>query len=385
MFAISEQPISTDYRQPRILVVDDDITNRILLENVLERFYAVLSVDSGHAALEVLASESFDTVLLDIMMPGLNGLQTLERIRATPHTASLPVIMVSALADSTDVVKGLKLGANDYITKPIDVNITLARVKTQITLKRLLDEREHSITQLNTAQEIRDRLFRVATHDLKNPLANIRMAEHVLREAVSHNALANQIMDTVMLSVDAMQSVIDDFLDVMVLQSGKMGLKPECVDLGKVVHNTVLQYQLAAERKDITINLNNVDGMIRADYSRMLQVVSNLISNAVKYSPAGSTVSIWTEHLGDRVRLSIADQGPGIPPKERHLMYTEFGKLTPRPTGQENSTGLGLWIVKHLVEIMGGKIDAEFPPDGGSIFWVELPTGVDDEDFLARF
>jgi signal transduction histidine kinase len=358
-----------------VLIVDDDPASRILLENVVSRHYRATLVDSGEAALRILAAREFDVILLDIMMPGMNGLEVLKLLRENETTSNLPVILVSALADSQDVVRGLQMGASDYVTKPIDVNVILARLKTQLTLKQLVDEREHMIVELQNLEEIRNRLFRVASHDLKNPLANIRMAEFVLRDAINGDELASQVMDTVMLSVDAMQEVINDFMDVVVMKSGHLEMRMEAVEMEPLVCNIVMQYSLAAGSKDIEVDLGELTGQVWADPARLTQVVGNLVSNAIKYSPQRTRVAVWLDSSGpETMRLNVADQGPGIPAGERHLLFTEFGKLTPRPTGQENSTGLGLWIVKSLVNMMGGAVGVDFPPDGGTVFWIELAT-----------
>jgi two-component system, sensor histidine kinase and response regulator len=357
----------------RVLIVDDDTTSRYLLGQILQEHYQIINAMDGAEALDVLNTQAIDVVLLDIMMPVMNGFEVLERIRSQDSTTNIPVIMVTAKHGSADIVRALNLGANDYITKPIDINMVLARVKTQVTVKRLIDEREQAIVRLRSVQEMRDRLFRVAAHDLKNPLANIRMVEYMLHDLVPEDETVSKVMETFQLSLDAMEQVLADFLDVVVLQSGKLDLKTRCLALDAVIYNQVLQYSVHAQQKTIELRLGDVSGAALADESRLGQVVSNLVSNAIKYSPRGTTVSIWTEAAGNFVRLNVADQGPGIPEAERYLLFTEFGKLTTRPTAQESSTGLGLWIVKNLVELMGGMVGVDCPPDGGSIFWIELP------------
>jgi len=365
--------IALETKQSHVLVVDDDEDNLTLLTHILNRHHRVSTTTSGQDALDLIKSGQYDAVLLDVMMPGMNGIDVLRHIRDDSTLDSLPVIMVSALSDSKNIVESLKVGANDYITKPIDVNVTLARLQTQIKLKRLQDEREKAIHDLETVQAMRDRLFRVATHDLKNPLANIRMAEFVLRESVADDPVAAQTMQTVSASLDTMQEVIEDFMDVVVLQSGKIDLKMECVDVGKVIYNAALQYSVSADKKQINVDIADSSAKVIADIGRLTQVIGNLLSNALKYSDPQTTVRIWTEEHDGHVRVLISDEGPGIPGDERNLLYTEFGKLSPRPTGQESSTGLGLWIVKNLIELMNGTVGAIFPPGGGSVFWVELP------------
>jgi signal transduction histidine kinase len=358
----------------RILIVDDEEFNCLLLERVLKSSHQVTTVFDGKAALEILHQETFDVVLLDIMMPVISGLDVLDTIRNTPEMSDLPVILVSALSDIEDVVRGLQMGANDYLAKPVDIDILSARVNTQIMLKRLLDERKHTIAELQATQEMKDRLLRMASHDLKAPLANIRMAEFLLRDVIGDDTEGNDILDMVMTTVSSMQDVIEDFLDTAPLRNGQIELRLEDTAVEPAVMNVKQQFNLAANNKNIHIEVGNLPGRVLADPTRLNQVITNLVSNAIKYSPSDTVVSLWSEHLGDQVRINVADQGPGIPANERHKLFTEFGKLTPRPTANESSTGLGLWNVKQLILLHNGQVGVDCPPDGGSVFWVNLPV-----------
>jgi signal transduction histidine kinase len=136
----------------------------------------------------------------------------------------------------------------------------------------------------------------------------------------------------------------------------------------------VSQYALTASEKGIALDSLPTDARVCADIERLSQALANLVSNALKYSPPGATVTLWAENVYDRVRVCVADQGPGIPAGERNRLFTQFGKLSTRPTKGESSTGLGLWIVKHLIQLQNGTVGVECPAEGGSIFWVELPA-----------
>jgi two-component system, sensor histidine kinase and response regulator len=144
------------------------------------------------------------------------------------------------------------------------------------------------------------------------------------------------------------------------------------IQLSDVIEHVTMQYELAAEKKGIALKIDSTQGQVIGDSARMNQVIGNLLSNAIKYSPIDSEVRIWTEKRGDKIRLSIADKGKGVPELERHLLFTEFSKLSTRPTAGEGSTGLGLWIVRHLMELQGGEAGADFPAEGGSVFWIEM-------------
>lgn len=358
---------------PAILIVDDAASNRQLLTSMFEAHYRVNECGSGQDALDMLKTELFDVVILDIMMPGMNGLDVLKKIRARQETHDLPVILISAMSDSRDVVRGLKMGANDYITKPIDVNIVMARVSTQITLKHLLDERKATITEMERAHEMRERLFMMASHDLKGPLANIRMSEYLLRAHSKDNPKALTVLDNMLMTVTTMQNVIEDFLDKAVLDSGQLNLAIDCVPVERVLWDTTMQYNLLALKKSITLEMGEMVGAVKADEARLRQILSNMLTNAIKFSPPGSTVRLWSAVKESMVRIYVSDEGPGVPTDERDRLFTEFGRLSTQPTGGESSTGLGLWIVKRLVDMHAGQVGAEFPGEGGAVFWVSLP------------
>jgi signal transduction histidine kinase len=366
--------MSAQIAAPLLLVVDDEPANLALMQRVFQPPYRLMGVTGGQEALDLLAQAPFDLVMLDIMMPGMDGLQTLSHIRSKAGTADLPVILVSALSEVEDIVRGLKMGANDYVTKPVEIDLMLARIETQLKLKQLQDERKRHIAELQAAHEMKDRFLQMAAHDLKGPLGNIGMAQFLLRKLLANHAEGLQLLDLIENVVENMEIVIKDFLDTAALQSGKMDLRLENVVVQDLILDHVQQYQFVAEKKQIELRVPAVPGVICADRQRTAQVLNNLISNAIKYTPRGSAVTIWAEQCARSVHILVADQGPGIPAEERDHLFTQFGKLSTRPTEGENSTGLGLWIVKHLVTMQNGQVGVECPPEGGSIFWIALPA-----------
>jgi signal transduction histidine kinase len=316
----------------------------------------------------------FDLVLLDIMMPQMDGLQVLQHIRSNPKTADLPVILISALAEGQQIARGLECGANDYVTKPIDMDVTLARVQTQIALKQLQDERKQTIAELKAVHEMKDRLLRMASHDLKGPLTNIRLATLLLKGASECVPDGAELLEAVEASVETMQNVIEDFLDNAAAQTGTLDMHFECLDLDLLVEEVLAEHKVNAVRKNITLQTRDITGKIYADLARFRQVLSNLVSNAVKYTLPDTQVTLWAEWTKTHATIYVADQGEGIPANEQDKLFTQFGKLTPRPTGGESSTGLGLWIVKHLVTLQNGEVGFIAPPEGGSTFWIKIPA-----------
>jgi len=369
----------------RLLVVDDDATNRSALKSLMGGEYTVISAGNGHEALEYLNQDEFDLVLLDVMMPGLGGFEVLEIIRSAPHLMDLPVILISGRTDTALVVRGLELGANDYLSKPINPQIARARIKTQVSLKRMADERKRAMQEYKAVQDMKDRLVQVASHDLKVPLSNLRTAQYLLREIMQGKTDVEAILDNISLTLDGMQGIIEDFLESAALPSRPLDLRLDCVEVEEVLRDVAEQFFFPASAKQISLLLGDTKGIVLADSRRLNQIISNLVSNAIKYSPANSVVTISSEPTSETissaegeftsplVRILVSDQGPGIPSDERNLLFEPFSKLSNRPTAGESSTGLGLWIVKHLAMLQNGQVGVECPPEGGSIFWVSLP------------
>jgi signal transduction histidine kinase len=276
------------------------------------------------------------------------------------------------MSDAKDVAQGLEIGANDYITKPIDPDVTGARVQTQIALKQLQDDRKKVIHELQTAQAMKDDLLRIASHDLKGPLMNVQLVSSLFRRVEDKFPASKDWLDALEASVATMQTVIEDFLDTAAANTSHIDVKLEPVSVHKIVDNLITLYQAHAEKKDIRIEAHDYDGYIQADAARFQQALGNLVSNAVKYSPLHTTIHIWMIREGDSVHICVGDEGPGIPLDERSRLFTQFGKLSTRPTDGEHSTGLGLWIVKQMINLQGGEVGVDCPPEGGSVFWVQM-------------
>ena len=374
MQAMLRQSQALDRTRPRLLVVDDDAVNRALLQRIFENEYAIVCAANGMQALECLDQDSFDIVLLDLMMPGIDGFEVLDRIRQNPALADLPVIIISAKSDNSDVVHGLEMGAHDYIAKPIHIDIVRARVQTQLTLKRLSDEHKRTIEELRVAQQMQDNFYRIVSHDLKGPLTNLRMAHFLLQDIIGEDEQFRTILNNVELSLDEMHDMIRVFLDVMMLQPGRIQVELDCLGVGEVLQNVVNQNRLTAENKRIHLHLEPSDLHVLADNRLIHQMIGNLVSNAIKFSPSDSVVTLWADSDGEWLRMYVADQGPGIPPDESDKLFEMFSRLSTRPTGSESSTRLGLWIVKQLTEAQNGHVGFDTPLDGGSIFWIDLPA-----------
>jgi two-component system sensor histidine kinase/response regulator len=363
-----------------VLIVDDSDQVRALLKRVLEdEGHHVKIASNGVEALSVVSEEVPDLVLLDVMMPVMDGLSTLRRLRSETSTTELPVIMVTALDTVDQVVRGLEMGANDYLTKPIQIEVLMARVRTQLKLKRLQDQRLQDIKSLRELDVLKDKFLQIAAHDLRNPLANITLGLEwlgVLDVGTTGQAEKyTDIMGMMRSATGMMKSIVNDYLALQALRAGTVRLKIAPTNVNDVIRETVGQFEAYIERKRIKVDFDFDRNLpiCQTDPRHLSQIVSNLISNAVKFSPEGSEVHIRTRVRTDTVRIEVQDTGPGILEEEMPLLFKEFARLSNYPTGGEHSSGVGLAIVKHLVGLHGGRVGAESKSGEGSTFWFELP------------
>lgn len=350
----------------RLLVVDDASGIRDVLAIKLEREgYGVAIVERVQQARVAIAAGGLDLVLLDIRLPDGSGLELLKHIRAAHGPLDLPVIIISGLDQAGDVVQALRDGANDYVTKPFDLAIVLARIRTQLTLRRL--------------KQAYDRFLRVASHDLKRPLALILdVAGQLHAQYPVGTALDADAHDALALLTESgrfMQHIIGDFLELGAMREGRLQLSRLPTDLGASVRQAVARNTSYAQSKGISLHMQFETALphILADDLRIMQVLENLIGNAVKFCPRGAEIVVRTRREDRSLLCEVIDSGPGIADDEMPKLFTEYAQLRNRPTGGEQSTGLGLAISRELVRLHGGEIGARNNPAGGSTFWFRLP------------
>jgi two-component system, sensor histidine kinase and response regulator len=357
--------------KPCLLIVDDEQANRDILKRTF-RDCGILEAEDSQEALAYLASESIDVVLLDIMMPGVSGLDLLPLIRQTRSLSELPIILISALDASEIIASGLLAGANDYITKPIDIDVVRARVQTQIQLRQYALDRQILINRLQAVNTMKERLMLMASHDLKNPLQNLSLTNSLIRDTVGDDPELKPLLDIAGASIQNMLSVIQQQLDMNVGTTQTLYLK--AVDIDKVFKQVADQYTSIAAQKDIHLEPVFAGAAVQADQYRLVQILNNMVSNAIKYSPRETTVMLYAHFEGNLCYICVRDQGPGIPIEERDSLFEQFQRGSNLPTAGESSTGLGLWIVREMAEQQQGAVGVECPDEGGSIFWVRLPV-----------
>lgn len=364
-----------DGKANRIMVVAANRNDRSRIEQLLGAEYE-LSISANVVSALDMAGRSPDIDLMLVAGP-LNDVSESELLGAIQQSSAilpLPVIFVAEAASPEAVASALESGAADYIAGAYADEVLLARIRSRLAEKALIESLETCIAELTETEELRMRLFRMASHDLKSPLNNIRIAEGILRLAAAESGEVAHALDTIGLMVDNMSDIIGNFLDMMEVQTGKLELTIKPVNLRDVQTNVVNQYRFAAKKKNISLELGATDGWVLADPQRLVQALANLVSNAIKFSLNDSKVTISSARRKGCGVIIVADDGPGIPSVERDNLFKEYGRLSTRPTGGESSSGLGLWIVKQLMYAQNGSVGAEFPENGGSRFWISLPA-----------
>ncbi|MDQ6975457.1 MAG: hybrid sensor histidine kinase/response regulator [Mariprofundaceae bacterium] len=382
-----------------VLLVDD----QLIIHEAIRRCLAdqpnlvLHCCDDGSKALKIAEELKPHVILQDLVMPDVNGLMLVQYYRVNPATRDVPIIVLSSKEESEIKAKAFALGANDYIVKLPDQTELLARLqyhakayenlqqrakvfhqlkdnqKILVKLNRQLEEEQKELKKLN---EIKNRFLSIAAHDLRNPLSAIRCFAEFLTEPDmgSLNKEQRDLVDNIATTSNAMLTLVNDLLDVSVIESGRLKLKLGEHDMPHLIKNVVHLNHIIAQRKHITVSFDAMVDQANQvfDPERFRQVVDNLISNAIKYSPSYTTVYVRLRIAKERIQLQVKDEGPGIPEDEQGKLFQPFGKTSVQATAGEKSTGLGLALSKRMIEAHGGDIRVESTPGAGSSFIVEL-------------
>ncbi len=363
-------------REIKVLMVDDHPANiNVAAKNLKSLGMQVIVSTTGRESIQLAKEEKPDLILLDIMMPEMDGYRVCRELQSMPETMSIPVIFLTAKDETDDIILGLETGAVDYITKPFNTSELVARVKNHLKIKFYRDEIEQKNNELLRMSKDRNEFFSIAVHDLKNPLFNISMAAKYIRDNEIPLEEAKDFSNDIVLSSDRMLELITNLLDLNALEQGKVKLTFEPVHIGNIALEAIINFNDQAKSKKIKLNYNSSASqeIALADKMACNQIIDNLLSNAIKYSPPGKNVFIKLSSSDEFVRFEIRDEGQGLTEEDLKRVFQKFAKLSAKPTGNEHSTGLGLSIVKKYVESMDGKVWVESEYGHGAIFIFELP------------
>jgi signal transduction histidine kinase len=362
--------------QPTILVVDDIPENVELLEAYLvPEKYRVLTAYSGVEALEKAQETPPDIVLLDVMMPQMDGFEVCRTLKNDPKTQFVPVVMVTALKEREDKIKGIEAGADDFLTKPIDRVELLTRIKSLIRVKFLHDDLEKSYVELQELQNVKERLTQMIVHDLKNPLTGVKANIEIV--GMDDLGETRECLEAAQRSCDLLFNMIQDLLDISKMEEGKLILIRETLDLVDIVSPAVRDAAVPAraEDKDVVFELPGHLAPVSLDRDLIYRTLANLLQNAIKHSGRGGVIKVRASNTDDRMRIEVEDKGHGIPSDFKDKIFEKFGQVESR---QRTGSGLGLTFCKMAVEAHDGEIWVESIEGEGSTFIFELPLNAPD-------
>jgi len=371
-----------------ILIVDDVEVNRQLLhDQVLTLGHRPVMAVGGWEALAQFETCPPDLVLLDMLMPGMDGLEVLRRLKANPEWRHVPVVIISAVDAQDAVVRCIEEGAEDYLTKPFHAVMLRARISSCLLRKRNRDEEQRihrqllkSHQDLQAAEADRDALVHMIVHDLKNTLTCV--AGHmqlVMENTGSAESLPPGLEDglrEMRRSADEMEEMVADILDVSRLEHGKLQPELAPVSLAELLNESANRVRPLAEseRKHVQVNLDAPGIAVRADSSLLRRILLNLTDNAVKHTPVGSQVTLAATRRNGCVQVRVEDNGHGVPASQREAVFEKYAQVGSRKSGGRRGSGLGLPFCRLATEAQGGRIFLEPRESEGAVFVVELPA-----------
>lgn len=362
--------------QETILIVDDNKPARDLIAQYLKLTdYKIITAANGQQALQTMQTHPTDLVILDILMPGMNGYEVLQHMRETRALRDIPVVITSAVGEIHSVVRSLELGAEDYLYKPINRSLLLARVQNTLEKQRL--RRDHLRT-LEDANSLKDQFVRTISHEMKNPLALISgYVELLIEDNVVPEGQPQDFLISIRKYANQMHTLVQDLLDLSKIH---MTLSLEQADINALLTTCVDDLRLLAEQKNINIHIDIAPDPIicQVDALRIERVFNNLISNAIKYTPENGQIEIRNTLANNdanspAVIIAISDNGLGIPTEDQAYIFDSFYRVATPDHQRVEGTGLGLAIARAIVEQHGGDIWVDSTLGAGSTFTLTIP------------
>jgi signal transduction histidine kinase len=373
----------------RILIVDDLPEKLLVYSSLLDDIDAeIVEARSGTEALKRVLEGSFAVILLDVNMPDIDGLETATLIRGHRNGRHTPIIFITSYADEMQTARGYALGAVDYILSPIVAPVLRTKVQVFVdlynahaALARSNQELETRVkertAELEQLSRLKDEFLATMSHELRTPLNAIFGWVTLLRTRRLDEPTQERALETIERNARAQKRLIEDLLDVSRIVTGKVALEIMPVDPRRVVEAALETMAPAAQAKGITVVplLDTGVATVRGDFARLQQIVCNLLSNAIKFTPAGGKVDVCLAHRNEEAEISVSDSGQGIKPEFLPLVFDRFRQEDGSISRRHGGLGLGLAIVRHLVELHAGSVEAFSAGEGkGSRFVVRLPT-----------
>lgn len=376
--------------QNKVLVVDDNPNTLSLLFDALEEAqFKVLIAEDGKSVLKRIKYLKPDIILLDVMMPEMDGFETCQHLKANEYSKNIPIIFMTALTETVDKVKGFEIGAVDYITKPIQIDEVLVRLKTHLTIHNLQnqliqqnEELKKSKQLAESANHAKSAFLANMSHELRTPLNGILgYAQLLKREKTVKN---EQGLDIIQRSGEHLLTLINDILDLSKIEAGKLEINPDKLHLSNFLSDIAFLFQMRATQKAIEFvyeAVSDLPNLVYADEKRLRQILLNLISNAIKFTKQGQ-VRLTVKYQAARFHFEIEDSGAGIAADELDDIFSPF-KQVGKQSKQIEGTGLGLAITKTLIEMMNGKLEVTSKLGVGSKFWFSIPLETCEQEDIS--
>ncbi len=364
----------SDYK---VLIVDDVVSNVLLLKILLtnEKFQ-VCTASNGKDCIEISRKEHPDLILLDVMMPDLNGFDTAVILKKGEDTKDIPIIFLTALNTPQDLVHGFQVGASDFLTKPFNKEELVMRVTQQISLvaaKRIIEQQNQ---ELRATLNNRDKMYSVIAHDLRSPMASIRMVLNLVVASASPETVGEEIynlLDQANRESEEVHDLLDNLLKWTKSQTGRLNVVKQELELNDIIPGVVEIFDTIAATKHIKLELKSESDSLKveADNDMLKTVVRNFLSNAIKFSPADSTIEIAMTKENEFAKVSVRDHGVGIASDRLDSIFHK-GETT-YGTGGEEGSGLGLQLCQDFARKNGGDCTVESVEGQGSTFSVLIP------------
>lgn len=366
-------------KEELILVVDDNSQNLQVMASILSREgYKVAMANSGERALKTIEQKKTDLVLLDIMMPVLDGFSVCKKIKEDNKNKDLPVIFLTAKTETDDLIKGFELGAVDYIKKPFNQKEVLVRIKTHLDLKKskeiIIEQNEENI-RLNA---MKDKFFSIMAHDLRNPFGSFKSVLDLLEEQYDdmENEERKEFINELKKSAKNLFMLLENLLTWSRSQRDAITYEYRQNNIFKMVESLLELFEMNAERKGIEI-INEIpeDFSLYCDHNTIMTAIRNLLSNSIKFTESGGKIAVYQNSINeDYAEITVADTGIGMSEDDISKLFRIDVSHTTIGTSQEKGTGLGLILVKEFIEKNNGTIRVESKPGDGSKFIIKLPT-----------
>ena len=369
---------NTDHSKYTILIVDDVISNVLLLKVLLgKEKYNILTASGGREAIEITVNQQPDLILLDVMMPEMTGFEVAAHLKNNSKTANIPIIFLTALNSTEDVVKGFQAGANDFITKPFNKEELLVRVNHQISLvaaKRLILEKTEELRRTIVG---RDKLYSVIAHDLRSPLASIKMVLNMLVLTLSKESLGSemyQMLEMANHSTEDVFSLLDNLLKWTKSQVGKLNVVYMDFDINEVINGVIEIFSLVSASKNIKlVHTSNSPVMVHGDIDMLKTILRNLLSNALKFSYENSQILIDTSISDGMAVISVKDSGKGMSKEDQGRLLKTETHFSSYGTNNEEGSGLGLLLCQDFANKNGGRLWFDSEEGKGSTFNFSVP------------